>query len=303
MNFKVLTPDTVKAGSHLILQYGPPKVGKSIASCTISEKCPAALPAAAPTTLDDVLIINYDKDGASSFHNVNLYPLYQDFFGKYDLDTFVDPELPEAEQQLKRVSIKKQGEKNVKQMETDLLAVVSEAAKQPQIKYIVIDTLSSYEDLYKHNFDPFDSLTPMELGAGTYQKFVGLASQLVSIKDKTIIVLAHAQYSEPINMGKGAEARAEIDRINEMKRQASAIGGDSSTRVMPSLQKKACAIYAKHATLYLCVDRETTGPHKGKRVFLTRPQDGCEAGNKIENGILPKEPANLRAILKKANLI
>lgn len=303
MNFKVLTPDTVKAGSHLILQYGPPKVGKSIAACTISEKCPATLPAAAPVTLDDVLIINYDKDGASSFHNVNLYPLYQDFFGKYDLNTFVDPTLTDAEQQLKRVEIKKQGEKNVKTMETDLLAVVNEAVKQPQIKYIVIDTLSSYEDLYKHNYDPFDSLTPMELGAGTYQKFVGLASQLVSVKDKTIIILCHARYTEAINMGKGAEARAEIDKVNELKRQAAALGGDASTRISPSLQKNAAAIYAKHATLYLCVSKELTGPQKGKRVFLTQSREGHEAGNKIENGILPKEPANLRAILKKANLI
>lgn len=296
---KLLTKEDAKNSNKLIVLYGPPKVGKSIAACTISEYCPPVIPAKESTTLTDILVINYDRDGRLSYDNTNLYPYFVDYFGAYALNTEIDPTLPTSKRALETAAIAERGKALCKTMISDLFNTINEAVKNPDIKTIVIDTLSSFEEQYRRCYDPFASLDGKELGAQTYLTLSAIAARLVDIHHKNVIVVCHAKASEAYVHGKADEEKLEKAAL---KREVASVGGSGSF-VSPALQKNSAALFGKHATFLFYVFRKEKDPEKGKRLFLTRSDSGYEAGNKIENGLLPEEPANLRAILKKANLI
>ncbi len=247
--------------------YGPSGDGKTVAAASLSAKFQIR-PAAERNSvieLDDVLFIQLDRHGIQSLKAMGMEPVY--------IDASAQPE---------NVAMWIQG------MEGVLTQVREYLAAHPECKYVVVDAVSTAWDYLAGQF------LSMNTTKDNRQAYVKAGAAF-----KAFILKLQALQAAQLWLCHSKLAFVDEDAPDADKQEAKRKAMRPGEYVVDLNLSPAMADFVRPKMDFIFALKRTLTATTDKRVIMTKPGGDFYLKNRFGDLLLPEEPADLGALMKK----
>lgn len=262
----VLASDQPSAKRMFTLS-GKPKSGKTVTACTISDYAPAKLDGTKPVTLKDTVLIQFDMDGAESARRMGLNPYL------YDLSSYNN-----ANDLLKAFRT--------------AMTEVEDAAKKGEIKYVILDPLSTFDEIIAT--DKYREISNSMAAAKQVKAIHMDVARTLRSMPCTVVCTFHVKYNHAMatdETGVKQEGRAKANSLDEKADYVIAMSGDNA------------AFYKKQASYNLVMHKVARKGSPTEYRLLTDSISGYEAGGRDGGVLSAEEQPNMHQIMVKLGYV